>query len=56
VFFFCFFSLRGWGAPKISHRIHLCGNVWFLGLELFPVAVWMGQVYFFQKNYVGWVG
>jgi hypothetical protein len=56
LFLFCFFSLRGWGAAKISHPIVLTGAVWFFGLGLFPVAVERGQVYFFYKNYVGWVG
>jgi hypothetical protein len=47
--------LRRWGAEKISHPIVLSEAVWFFGLGLFPVAVGMGQVDFFHKNYVGWV-
>jgi uncharacterized membrane protein len=43
-------------AAKISHPIFLSEAVWFFGLGFFPVAVWMGQVNFFHKNYVAWVG
>jgi hypothetical protein len=52
-FSFVFFSLRGWGALKISHPIFLIEAVWFFSLGLFPVAVGMGQVRFFPLNYVG---
>jgi hypothetical protein len=55
LFLFCFFSLRGWGAAKISHPIVLSEAVWFFGLGLFPVAVEMGQVYFFLQK-LCWMG